>query len=321
MLYRHSIPTKYLRLPVLTLCLLLAGCEDGAVRKGAFDHATYQVTASKHAENVRSNVPEVLVPVAGGIDVCGTEELTVDYTNASEGYLFLRYTGDNPKVKLQLTGPDQVTYTYNLLTEESVIPIVSGNGNYTAFFYENINGNQYATLYATDLELRVTNEFGPYLYPNQYVNFTKDTGAVALAETLAEGAASDIEVISSVYSYIIGNIRYDEVKYQTADKTYLPDLDQILADQSGFCLDYASVMTAMLRSQRIPTRLEIGYAGDVYHAWISVNVDDQGWVNGMIEFNGQDWTLMDPTFAANVSKSDLKSFIGDGTNYTTKYVH
>lgn len=75
--------------------------------------------------------------------------------------------------------------------------------------------------------------------------------------------------------------------------------------QTGICFDYASVMTTMLRSQRIPTRLEIGYAGENYHAWISTYIKDIGWVNGIIEFNGTSWTLMDPTYAST-SKSPEK---------------
>ena len=35
----------------------------------------------------------------------------------------------------------------------------------------------------------------------------------------------------------------------------------------------------MLRSQRIPAKLEIGYSGDIYHAWISVYIKDIGWID------------------------------------------
>ncbi len=35
-------------------------------------------------------------------------------------------------------------------------------------------------------------------------------------------------------------------------------------------------MTAMLRSQGIPTKLEIGYSGEAYHAWISTWIDGVG---------------------------------------------
>ena len=74
-------------------------------------------------------------------------------------------------------------------------------------------------------------------------------------------------------------------------------------------------MTAMLRSQNIPTKLEVGYSGEAYHAWISVYLKESGWVSGIIEFDGNVWTLVDPTFGANTDNKTLKKFIGDGSNY------
>ena len=80
-------------------------------------------------------------------------------------------------------------------------------------------------------------------------------------------------------------------------------------------------MTAMLRSQQIPTKLEVGYAGEVYHAWISCYVDEIGWVDNIIEFNGETWSLMDPTLAANNNSSAVQEYIGDGSKYVVKYTY
>ena len=44
-----------------------------------------------------------------------------------------------------------------------------------------------------------------------------------------------------------------------------------------------------------------------------------GWVDNIIEFDGKDWSLMDPTLAASNSASSVKKYIGDGSNYTVKY--
>lgn len=322
MINRYDLKTKYICLFLsVVITISLTGCKEKAITSGEYEDVSYEVTESEDAPNLRDNTPEVLIPVCDGKITDGCDDFVIDYGNASEGYFIVHYFGSNEKVKMQLTGPDGVTYTYNLGNSEAVIPITSGNGSYNIVAFENIGGNQYSTLYATDLDFNVVNEFGPYLYPNQYVNFTKDSAIVPLAKDLAKSSTSDLEVVTAVYSYIVSNIEYDEVKLQNAEKTYLPDVDEVLSSKKGFCFDYAALMAAMLRSQRIPARMEIGYAGDAYHAWLSVNIDDKGWVSGIIEFDGATWTLMDPTFAANSSKSSLKSFIGDGSNYITKYVY
>ncbi len=315
---------KYLCLFMSLVCVYtLIGCKEKAIAEGEIDNVTYEITAAENKDivSVRSNESVVLEPVASGEVVYGNDTVSIDASNVAEGYIVIDYMGDNQKVKVQLAGPDNVTYTYNLLTPEAVIPITSGNGTYSINVFENISGSQYSTLYTDSFDLTVTNTFGPYLYPNQYVNFNKDSAVVPKAKELAEGATSDMEVVTAIYSYIVNNVTYDKEKFETAEKTYLPNVDEVLSSKRGFCFDYSALMCSMLRSQRIPARMEIGYAGDVYHAWLSVYIDEIGWVNGMIEFNGTDWTLMDPTFAANMSNSKLKSFIGDGSNYTTKYVY
>ena len=74
-------------------------------------------------------------------------------------------------------------------------------------------------------------------------------------------------------------------------------------------------MTGMLRSQNIPCKLVVGYAGTEYHAWISVWSPETGWIDGAIFFNGTNWQRMDPTFAAG----GYKDF--DKIDYITKYIY
>ena len=83
-------------------------------------------------------------------------------------------------------------------------------------------------------------------------------------------------------------------------------------------------MASMLRTQGIPTRMEIGYAGTAYHAWISCYLKEVGWVNGIIQFDGKNWSMMDPTFTSTSNEKrdkKLKEFIGDGSNYKTIYMY
>ena len=166
--------------------------------------------------------------------------------------------------------------------------------------------DQYSTTFNQALPVKITNEFGPFLYPNQYVDFNASSTVVALGSELAKTADSDLDVVTNIYNYVISNITYDTDKAESVQSGYVPAVDDVLNAGTGICFDYASVMASMLRSQRIPTQLEVGYAGTVYHAWISVHIDDIGWVNGIIQFDGSTWQLMNYTFAASNSEKELK---------------
>lgn len=270
----------------------------------------------------RDNTPRCLVPVASGEITYGNECVLLDASQTEHGYICVQYTGQSPKVKLQLTGPDTVTYTYNLATNVmDTFPLTGGSGSYQVGVYENISGTQYSTAFYQELSVQIQNEFDPYLYPNQYVDFTPDSLAVAKAAELSAIADTDLDVVAEIYNYVITNVTYDYEKASNIASGYLCDVDATLTSGTGICLDYAALMAAMLRSQGIPTHLEVGYAKEAYHAWISTYVDEKGWINGIIEFDGKSWSLMDPTFAANSSEQSLKKFIGDGSNYTVKYIY
>lgn len=281
-------------------------------------------TASAPVKGTRDNTPVCLVPEASGTVTYENEFAHLDASNSSEGYVIVRYTGESPKVKLQITGPDETTYTYNLNSQtptDEVFPLQSGNGEYLVNVYENIEKTQYSMVFSQMVEVNISNEFSPFLYPNQYVNFTKDDAAISKGQELSYSCNNDLEVVSSVYNFMIDNITYDYAEAETVQSGYIPDIDEVLSTKKGICLDYAVLMSSMLRSQRIPTRMEVGYAGTAYHAWISTYITDVGWVNGIIEFDGTKWSLMDPTFASNVNEKELKSFIGDGSNYSVKYIY
>lgn len=298
----------------------LTGCGDS--QPGGVPGITTPGTIDTTTVGSRDNTPVCLVPSADGTAESHNELASIDFSHAEEGYIMVRYTGDCPKVKLQITGEDNVTYTYNLVSDDyEAFPLSSGNGSYTVWVLENISGTSYLTCLTETIGVSVTNEFGPFLYPNQYCNFTAESETVAKGAELARSADTDLEVVANVYNYIIGNITYDYEKAETVPSGYTSDVDTILNSGTGICLDYAAVMTSMLRSQRIPTRLEVGYVGEAYHAWISTYITDIGWVNGIVEFDGTSWKLMDPTFAANNSEKELKKFIGDGSSYLVKYMY
>lgn len=316
---RHKTIYRHCTLSFLfSLTFLLSACNSSSATNNV---SSVDITSS--ASNGRTNETVVLTPLAPGELTITSEDAVIDYSNASEGYIVFNYIGSSTKVKLQLTGENQVTYTYNVApNEQTVVPLSAGSGNYEISVYENIGNDQYAVNMSDSINVSITNEFGPFLYPNQYVNFTEDSNAIKKAKELVLDSTCDLEVVSKVYDFVINNVTYDHEEAETVESNYLPDVDEVLSTGKGICFDYASLMTAMLRSQGIPTRLEIGYAKDAYHAWISVYTKDQGWIGGVIQFNGTNWTLMDPTLASNSKDiGKIKDFIGDGSSYTVKYMY
>lgn len=308
-LYKKALPL------ILLSCLLLGACgnsKNDDVSKEPLSHTSTE-------KGTWDSAPKVLTPTADGTQTYTCDVATIDASNSSSGYIIVNYHGSNQKVKLQITGPDGVTYTFDLHGGNEVFPLVSSSGSYTVTVFENVEGTQYATVLSQVISVSITDEFGPYLYPNQYVNFTADSLAVKECSSLAYYCSSDTEVVESVYNYIISNFKYDYDKAKNVKSGYLPDVDKVFTENTGICFDYAAVMATMLRTQAIPTRLEVGYAGEEYHAWISTYIKDKGWINGIIEFDGTSWNMLDPTFAS--TSDSPKKFIAQKSDYITKYVY
>lgn len=271
-----------------------------------------------------AGIPQVLVPEASGETVLTANGLEVDISNMEQGYIVASYTGDAAKINLQLTGSDAIVYKYFVNQGEgpAVLPLTAGDGLYMLDVYENIYDNQYAVLMNDSFEVTLESEYLPFLYPNQYVNFEEDSEAVKKAEELAQEQESELDVLKAIYHYVIDNVVYDYEKAENVPIGYLPDVDETLTSKKGICFDYAALMCAMLRSRGIPAILDIGYTSDgVYHAWISTFLQDRGWVDNIIEFDGKSWKLMDPTMTAAVEDDEeKKQVMKDSTGYIVKYI-
>jgi len=274
-------------------------------------------------------VPIVLVPEAPGSKVEKNDKAIIDHSNTADGYIMIKWLTDTSnQLRVLITGPSDTQYTYTIFPNGvfNVFPLSDGNGSYDINVVEQTEGDRYAL--ALNLKIKVTlkDEFAPFLRPNQFVNFSENSNVVIKAAELVTGKESFPDKIEAVYDFVVNNISYnvDFANEVVAGqhKGYLPDVDAVLASRKGICFDYAALMTAMLRSQGIPTKLVIGYAGEVRHAWISVFSEETGWVDGAVFFDGESWTLMDPTFASTANNAAaFQQYIGDGSNYTTLFLH
>ena len=271
----------------------------------------------------------VLTPSAPGNSTYGNGQTTIDVSNSSEGYVCVKYTGGgSSRIKVLITKSGGTQYQYNINTKGNyeVLPLTAGNGRYQIGVFQNVSGNSYAQLYMQDIEVKLRGSNLPFLYPNQYVNFNSSSKTVAAGAELSRTAQNDLGKVSNVYNYVINNMTYDHNKASTVQQGgltgYLPAVDSILASGKGICFDYAAVMATMLRSQQIPTKLVVGYSGNIYHAWINVWITDVGWVNGVVYFDGTTWKLMDPTFADSGGQSaSIMTYINNPANYSPIYYY
>ena len=264
---------------------------------------------------------QVLVPEAPGTKTLGNSPLVLDISDTDQGYLTAVSDSTDQMMNVQLTAEDGVVYSYFISPGESaVIPFSSGSSTYQVSCYQQISDSQYAALYADTLEIKLANEFLPFLYPNQYVNFTPDSEASKLALSMVSEDTSDIDALQIIYNYVVSHVTYDYDLADTVASGYLPDVDETLQTGKGICFDYAALTAAMLRSCDIPCKLQIGYAGDIKHEWINVYIRSRGWVDKAVEFSGDSWSRMDPTFDSNSEDKDtIQEYIGDNNNYTVQF--
>lgn len=317
-MHRISVasPVRYALACVLTLSLLsgitLSGCQKQS--------SSPKSEEASSPANPRTTITEVLSPQATGLEAYGNDSVSIDASNTTEGYFMVRYQGDADKSRIQVTTPDGTLYSYCLVPGDyETFPLSGGDGSYQIDVYEHAYDNKYALSFSQTISVSLSDEFKPFLYPNQYVWFTQDSEAVTYGRELSQKSADDLDYVEQVYNYVIQNISYDTDFAEDIPTDYIPDIDVTMQTRKGICFDYASLMSALLRSQGIPTKLVVGYSGTAYHAWISVYLDEAGWVDNIIEFDGKDWSLMDPTLAANNDEDSVKKYVGDGSNYIVKY--
>ena len=316
---RNKTNAKWIAMILSGLLLFATGCGNSQNDIPPIE-VVYEQILSQSGGRQTENVAQM--PAYSDDDMSlQTEQSVINIAHTNEGYVVFTYKGNSDKVVLQITQPDGSRYPYPVNTNEpQVISLVSGNGTYKCDVFEHKGDNSYVMDLSESIDVNIKNEFSPFLYPNQYSDYTNESECIKLARTISDHSDTDLSYVKNVYDYVISAITYDKELAKNIDTNYIPDPDTTLKTGKGICFDYASLMTSMLRSQNIPTKLEVGYAGTAYHSWISVYVKDVGWIDNIIQFDGKNWSFMDPTVAANRDNSkEMKSLIGDGTTYTVQY--
>ena len=240
----------------------------------------------------------IRLPFAPGTTVYTDGESTIDASNTSQGYVMFR-TDYSRGARLKLQIKASATYNYDI--EPGIwytFPLQMGSGSYEIKVMENTTGTMYHKLYGETLSVSLESSLLPYLYPNQYVNYTASSAAVKKSFDLCVNAKSEAQKVAAIYNYVTTHIKYDSAKASSVTSGYLPNVDSILASGRGICFDYAALTAAMLRAQGIPTKLAIGTKGSLNHAWNYIYMKETGWIAVQISFSGGKWNFTDTTFAA-----------------------
>ena len=272
-------------------------------------------------------VPAILSPSAPGTEVEENDEAIIDYSNAGDGYVMVKWTGGGGvRIAVQVEGPNNPEkYTYYLHTDGSydVLPLSDGDGTYQIVVCRNVSGTKYTQVLTASVNAEFSDSLAPFLRPNQYVNYSDGSEAVRKARELTAGASDNLDKVRAVYNWVVTNLTYDYDKAATVQSGYVPDVDKVLQERKGICFDYASLMSAMLRSQGVPVKLIIGYTSKgEYHAWINVWSEESGWMDSVIYFDGKVWKLMDPTFASSGKQSEsIMEYIGNAGNYKERFAY
>ena len=265
-------------------------------------------------------------PSAPGTAVAKSGNAVIDYSNAKDGYVMVKWTGAAAKVAVQVTGPNNPEkYTYYLHTDGNydVLPLSDGSGTYKLTVLKNVSGTKYSQVLTKSISVKLSDDLAPFLRPNQYVNYSNDSEAVRMARELVKDAGDNLGKVRAVYNWVVANLSYDYDKAKTVQSGYIPDLDHIMQVKKGICFDYAALMSAMLRSQGVPVKMVFGYTSKgEYHAWINVWSEESGWMDSVIYFDGSAWKLMDPTFASTGKQSkSVMEYIGNPANYKERFTY
>ena len=242
------------------------------------------------------SLSEVLMPVASGKKVLKADKLTVDASNADQGYIMVKgpKTKTRLKVTVEITG-SKLQYDLNGDGEYEVFPLQLGRTKYTVSLWRQVEGKKYGKIGQVKVAPKMEDELSCFLYPNQYVNYKKDSPCVKEANEVCKGLETNKEKFYAIWDYIVKNFQYDYVKAVTVagSSGMLPDIEGCWKGKKGICQDLSAVACAMMRSQGIPARLMIGQLGSgTPHAWV------MAWVDGEDIF-------FDPTAEKNASnKSD-----------------
>ena len=290
--------------------------------------STFSGNAEKTETNAapKANIKPYVIkmPSANGKKAEKTDTALIDYSNADDGYIAAAYSGKSEKAKLRvLCGKTQYDHDLSGGGTTEFFPLMD-SGSYTVRVYEQLSEKSYSLAAEASFDVKIKSEMDMYLYPNKYSDFDKSSDCVKKASQLCSDKSGTVDKIAAIFGYVTENISYDKelAKKVTNGLTgYTPDPDRTLKNGKGICFDYASLMTAMCRSQGIPSRIVVGYAKEnIYHAWNEIYTEETGWITPELFLKNKGYNIADATFySGQKDKKKIGEYISDSSNYSAMY--
>lgn len=207
----------------------------------------------------------------------------IDGGHAAQGIVTLRHRSDK-KTLLQVQHGERVsTYRISGRGEAESYPLNYGSGDYLARLMEHVEGTRYRRLSEEAISAVLDSETSPYETASSVVRYNEGSRCVMKAEELAQASRTASEFTHRAVRWVERTISYDHGKAEKELPYYTADPDGTISEGQGICIDMATLLAAMLRSQSIPARVTIGYMEgvDTLHAWNEAYLDGQWETIGM----------------------------------------
>lgn len=213
------------------------------------------------------------------------EEYAADVSHLSDGVLMFKCpAGSDSKIIIEKDGTS-VCYTAPNDGEPFSLPLSEGSGIYMVSVMEHLQGITYRQSWQFPVECGLADPFAPYLHPNLYVPYEEGDKCVEAAAGLNASSPSTAAFLKSVEKYVEEHVEYDYGYNPGTLADHCIDPDMTLEAGRGICLDQASLVTAMCRSQGVPAKLVFGNVAiggeHAYHAWA-------------LAWDGLKWAVLDP---------------------------
>lgn len=156
-----------------------------------------------------------------------------------------------------------------------LFPITTINVDYKVGLYNIIEDS----LQVIDLKTINVSEINENVYLDSeiYCDISNEK-LLDISESLKNESESLVDYVNNCIKFC-KNIDYDTEKYENLINhsgfgEYTFDIESIISNNKGICLDKAGVLASLLRCNKIPCKIDIGYIGNNYHAWNEVYIND-----------------------------------------------